>query len=149
LATLVLTGAMFAGGAYVVAQDKAPAAGGTPAAGETTAVAGQAAEPNTLTEQEKAAGWRLLFDGKSTDQLRGYNKKDHKLSDKWQVKDGALVLTGGGGGDIITKDQFESYELVLDYKISPGGNSGLMFHVVEARASRRTTAARRSRSRTT
>jgi hypothetical protein len=85
--------------------------------------------PNTLTEQEKAAGWRLLFDGKSADQWRKYNGKE--LSDKWQVKDGALVLTGGGGGDIVTKDQFDSYELVLEYRITPKGNSGLMFHVQE------------------
>ncbi|CAA9404112.1 MAG: Probable secreted glycosyl hydrolase [uncultured Phycisphaerae bacterium] len=125
LAALGLAGVAFAGGAYVAsAADKAPAA-----AKETVAqwVDGAA----TLTEQEKAAGWRLLFDGKSADQFRSYNKPDGKLNEKWQVKDGALVLTGKGGGDIVTKEQFESYELVLEYRISPGGNSGLMFHVVE------------------
>src|SRR5437764_8740745 len=88
-------------------------------------VAGQADPLNTLTESEKADGWKLLFDGKSADQWRNYGKQT--LSDKWQVKDGALALTGGGGGDIVTKEKFGSFELTLEYKISPKGNSGLMF----------------------
>jgi hypothetical protein len=92
-------------------------------------VAGADAEPNTLTEAENSTGWRLLFDGKSAEHWRNYKK--HAVSDKWQVKDGELVLTGRGGGDIITKDKFDSYELVLEFKISKGGNSGLMFHVQE------------------
>lgn len=86
------------------------------------------APPNTLTAEEKAAGWKLLFDGKDASQWwRGY-KKD-KLPDKWVAKDGALVREGGG--DIITKEQFESFEFSLDWKISEGGNSGLMFKVQE------------------
>jgi hypothetical protein len=85
--------------------------------------------PNTLTEKEKKEGWKLLFDGKTTEGWRNYKKES--ISDKWQVRDGALTLPTGGGGDIITKEQFDSYELVLDWKISPGGNSGLMFHVTE------------------
>jgi hypothetical protein len=100
--------------------------------------AAAAAEPkelvqleNALTDKEKADGWKLLFDGKSADGWRNYNKD--AVSDKWQVKDGVLELTGKGGGDLITKDQYESYELVLDYKISEGGNSGLIFHVQEAK----------------
>ena len=60
----------------------------------------RAAEPNTLTDAEKAAGWKLLFDGKTADHWRNYNQD--KLSDKWVVKDGALTL-GKGGGEIITK----------------------------------------------
>lgn len=88
-----------------------------------------AAAPNTLTDAEKAAGWQLLFDGKAVEHWRNYKKQD--VSDKWQVKDGALVLAGRGGGDIVTKEQFDAYELVLDFKISKGGNSGLMFHVQE------------------
>jgi hypothetical protein len=92
-------------------------------------VASQADPLNTLTDSEKADGWQLLFDGKSADRWRNYGKQT--LSDKWQVKDGALTLTGGGGGDIVTKDQYGSFELVLEYRISPRGNSGLMFHVQE------------------
>ncbi len=80
---------------------------------------------------DDAAGWKVLFDGTSTDQWRNYNKDT--LSDKWQVKDGALVLTGKGGGDIITKEQYGSYELSLEYRIGKGGNSGLMFHVQEVK----------------
>src|SRR5688500_2308339 len=55
---------------------------------------------NTLTEAEKKAGWVLLFDGKSLDSWRNYKKQT--ISDKWQVKDGAIVLAGKGGGDIVT-----------------------------------------------
>jgi hypothetical protein len=88
-----------------------------------------AAEPNTLTAEEKAAGWTLLFDGKDASaHWRGY-KKD-KLPEAWKVEDGALVLKGKGG-DIITKAQYESFEISLDWKISEGGNSGLMFKVQE------------------
>ena len=86
------------------------------------------AAPNTLTIPEKAAGWKLLFDGKDASKWwRGYNKEE--LPDKWVARDGALVREGGG--DIITKDQFESFELSIDWKITEGGNSGVMFKVLE------------------
>ena len=85
---------------------------------------------NQLTPDEKSAGWQLLFDGKDATQWwRGY-KKD-KLPDGWVVKDGAIVREKGGG-DIITKDQFESFEFSVDWNISEGGNSGVMFKVKEA-----------------
>jgi hypothetical protein len=92
------------------------------------AVRALAAEPNTLSAEEKAAGFKLLFDGKSTDGWRNF-KKD-TVSDGWKVVDGALARVAGAG-DIMTKDQFEAYELLIDYKISAGGNSGIMFHVTE------------------
>jgi hypothetical protein len=86
------------------------------------------AAPNTLTAEEQAAGWKLLFDGKdAAPWWRGY-KKDG-FPDKWVVEDGALVRKGGG--DLITKDQFESFEFSVDWKISPAGNSGVMFKVLE------------------
>lgn len=88
-----------------------------------------AAEPNTLTDAEKASGWTLLFDGKDASTWwRGYRKD--KLPDAWKVQDGALVLKGKGG-DIITKEQYESFELSIDWKISEGGNSGIMLKVQE------------------
>jgi hypothetical protein len=88
------------------------------------------AADNELTPAEKAGGWKLLFDGKDASATwRRY--KQQGLPDKWVVKDGALVLTGKGGGDIITKDQFENFELSIDWKISPAGNSGIMFKVQE------------------
>ena len=86
------------------------------------------AAPNTLTDAEKTAGWKLLFDGKDASaSWRGY-KKD-KLPEKWVAEDGALVRKGGG--DIVTKDQYESFEFSIDWKISEGGNSGVMFKVQE------------------
>ena len=92
------------------------------------AAAASFAADNELTDAEKAAGWKLLFDGRDASaQWRGY-KKD-KLPEQWIVEDGALVRKGGG--DIITRDEFESFELSIDWKISPGGNSGIMFKVLE------------------
>jgi len=85
---------------------------------------------NELTSAEKSGGWKILFDGKDASaHWRGY-KKDN-VPDKWVAKDGALMLTGKGGGDIVTKDEFENFELSIDWKISPGGNSGIMFKVQE------------------
>ena len=93
-------------------------------------VAAGAAEPlNTLSDKEKADGWKLLFDGKSTKGWRNY-KKD-TVGDGWKVKDGALTREDKGAGDIITTDQYGAFELTLDYNIEPGGNSGLMYHVQE------------------
>lgn len=84
---------------------------------------------NQLTEAEKRSGWKLLFDGKSADQFRNYKKKT--LSDGWVIEDGAIVRKKSGAGDIITKQEFDSFDLQLEYRISKGGNSGLMFHVTE------------------
>lgn len=84
---------------------------------------------NQLGEKEKAEGWKLLFDGDDAGPWwRGY-KKDG-LPDGWKVEGDALVRKGKGG-DIITKDQFDSFEFSIDWKISPGGNSGVMFKVKE------------------
>ncbi|HEX8295812.1 MAG TPA: DUF1080 domain-containing protein [Chthoniobacteraceae bacterium] len=92
-----------------------------------------AAEPalNTLSDAEKAAGWTLLFDGKDAGvSWRGYKKE--KLPEQWVAENGALVRKGGG--DIVTREQYESFELSLEWKISEGGNSGLMFKVLETGA---------------
>jgi cytochrome c len=91
---------------------------------------GNAAVPvNTLTPEETAAGWQLLFDGKTTRGWRNYNKPD--IDSRWQVEEGALALTAAGGGDIVSEREFESFELTYEWKISPGGNSGLFFKVKE------------------
>ncbi|MGJ8696817.1 MAG: 3-keto-disaccharide hydrolase [Verrucomicrobiaceae bacterium] len=84
---------------------------------------------NQLTEEEKSAGWSLLFDGKTTEHFRNYKKEG--VSPKWEVKDGLLTLKAKGGGDLITKKQYEAFEFTVDYRISKGGNSGLMIHVQE------------------
>ncbi len=84
---------------------------------------------NQLTRQEELSGWKLLFDGTSAENWRNY--KSDKLSDGWRVVDGELVRSASGAGDIVTKEQYKYFELLLEYKISKGGNSGLMFHVTE------------------
>ena len=87
---------------------------------------------NSLTKQEKKEGWKLLFDGKTTQGWRGF--KQDKVNDGWQIIDGNLVALGKGGdlgGDIITIDKFEDFELYLEWAISEGGNSGIFFHVLE------------------
>ncbi len=89
------------------------------------------AEPglNQLTRPESLSGWQLLFDGKSTEGWRNY-KKD-TVSEGWKVVDGVLVREGKNAGDIVTKKKYKYFELSLEYNISEGGNSGLMFHVNE------------------
>jgi Domain of Unknown Function (DUF1080) len=94
--------------------------------------AADAMPTNTLTEQEQKDGWKLLFDGKSTDGWRAY--KGDKMPEKWKVANGVLVLdqsAEGSGGDVVTVDEYDNFELAADWKISPGGNSGIMYHVVE------------------
>jgi glucose/arabinose dehydrogenase len=88
-----------------------------------------AADPNTLSELERKLGWRLLFDGKTLDGWRNYRKQ--APSNGWQVIDGELVRAKKRAGTLITKAQFGSFELVLEYKISRAGNSGIMFHATE------------------
>jgi len=86
------------------------------------------ASSNRLTDREQADGWRLLFDGASAESWRGF--KQDRLPDGWTVEDGALVRTGAGG-DIVSRDQFENFELQIDWQIGPGGNSGIFFGVGE------------------
>src|SRR5258708_2639210 len=90
-----------------------------------------AAEPplNRLTAEEAAAGWRLLFDGKDASQWwRGYKKE--QLPAGWVVEDG-LLIRKTGGGDIITREEFESFEFSVEWRISEAGNSGVIFKVQE------------------
>jgi len=98
-----------------------------PAAGFLAA--GPAAAENQLSESERAAGWKLLFDGETTDGWRNYAKDG--ISDGWRVVDGALSRVARGAGDIVTDDQYDRFDLSLEYRISKGGNSGLMYHVTE------------------
>jgi hypothetical protein len=85
-------------------------------------------QPNTLTERERAEGWKLLFDGESTRGWRGYRQKEAPAG--WQAKDGALVRAGKAS-DLITAEQFGDFELQLDWKISHGGNSGIFYRATE------------------
>jgi hypothetical protein len=93
-------------------------------------------EENGLTEAEKEEGWQLLFDGKSMEHFRGFRKSE--VPSGWQVEDGAITLAGKGGGDIITKEQYDDFEFSIDWKIAEGGNSGIFYHVSEDTAYART-----------
>lgn len=85
---------------------------------------------NTLTNQEKQEGWVLLFDGQDIESSwRGFNKQS--VPQGWEVENGTIAFKGDGDGDLMTKEQYENFELALDWKISEGGNSGIMFNVVE------------------
>lgn len=84
---------------------------------------------NTLSSEEVADGFRLLFNGTSTSGWRGFRKETFPDAG-WEVIDGELRHTEGGG-DIITDDLFANFELRLEWKISPGGNSGIFFRVTE------------------
>ncbi|MBX9579888.1 MAG: DUF1080 domain-containing protein [Gemmataceae bacterium] len=91
-------------------------------------VAMQEPPTNTLTDEEKAAGWKLLFDGTSTKGWRGYRQKDVPAG--WQARDGALVRVAKAG-DLITDEQFGDFELSVDWKVSHGGNSGIFYRATE------------------
>ncbi len=82
----------------------------------------------TLTAEQRAAGWRPLFDGTSTAAWRGY--KTQTMPAGWQIVDGVLTKTASVE-DIVTKDQFGNFQLALDWKLSPGGNSGVFYRGTE------------------
>jgi hypothetical protein len=87
------------------------------------------AAENTLSAKEKSEGWVLLFDGKTTQGWRSYKKTE--AGQQWQVIDGVLTLTAGGGGDLVTDKNYANFELAFDWRISKLGNSGVMYHVSE------------------
>lgn len=78
---------------------------------------------------QKKGKWVSLFDGKTLSGWKSYNKP--ALSNKWVVDGGTLHLTEKGAGDLITVGEYGDFELSLEWKISEGGNSGIMFHVHE------------------
>lgn len=87
---------------------------------------------NTLSRSEKGSGWRMLWDGKSTKGWRGA-KLDSFPNKGWEMKDGELTVLGTGGaeaaagGDIVTNERYGEFELVLDFKITEGANSGIKY----------------------
>lgn len=104
------------------------------------AAAQSAPAPNTLTAAERAAGWRLLFDGRSLAGWRGLGR-DTVPAAHWVVDGGTIkkVASGQvpvapdgqplGGGDLITRDAFGDFELAWEWKVSPGANSGIKYNV--------------------
>jgi hypothetical protein len=87
-----------------------------------------ASKVNTVSSEERASGWRLLFDGQTTKGWRGF--KQQTMPDGWQAADGTLARVNKAG-DIITDEEFDSFELSIDWKISPGGNSGIFYRATE------------------
>ena len=100
----------------------------------TIAPLSAAQTPNTLTPQERSAGWHLLFDGSTTTGWRS-TKSPGFPTTGWEVKDGLLSVTehggeeGGNAGDIITTRKYTNFELSVDFRITPGANSGIKYFV--------------------
>jgi hypothetical protein len=97
-----------------------------------------AQSPNTLSPADQKAGWTLLFNGTSLDGWRGYKRPDASAT-RWVVKDGLLCLAPGdstdtrGARDIVATTPYQQFELAWDWRVSPGGNSGVKYFVLEDR----------------
>lgn len=101
------------------------------AANEKVEAPAAAAKPNTLTEAETKAGWKLLFNG--TDLTGWSNFKSDKIKPGWQVKEGNLVCADPkNAGDLCTTDQYDWFELQLEFKMAPAANSGIIYHATDA-----------------
>ena len=101
------------------------------ATSDTTAPMADTSSQNSLTDAEKSEGWQLLFDGQSKNGWHSYNKKGNL--DDWKVENGALVLNSTKkDDDIVTDEEFENYHLKVDWNISEGGNSGIIFSLKES-----------------
>ncbi len=87
-----------------------------------------AAEMNTLSADEAAAGWQLLFDGQSTEGWRNYQAST--ISPGWQVVDGTLARVGQAG-DLVTIAEYGNFELQLEWRVETGGNSGVFIRAGE------------------
>lgn len=90
---------------------------------------------NQLSEAEKLEGWQLLFDGETATSWEGFQNTPFPTT-SWAIEDGTLrTLADNSGGDLVTVSQFENFELVFDWKLVPGGNSGVKYLVQKAWAS--------------
>jgi len=90
---------------------------------------------NALSNKEEREGWKLLFDGKTTNGWHTYLRDT--VGSKWQVKDGTLVFDPtqprAGGGDIVTNEEYENFDFRLEWKVAKGSNSGIIFDIQEDR----------------
>jgi hypothetical protein len=103
---------------------------GQAAADPARAETGSTAAVNQLSAGEKKDGWKLLFDGHSTDGWHSYGMT--KADSLWDVRDGVLHLnssTRKEHGNLLSNDLYGDFDLKLEWKISPGGNSGILFYV--------------------
>jgi Domain of Unknown Function (DUF1080) len=88
-------------------------------------------EDNALTDAEKKSGWQLLFDGKST---TGWRMYQNVPADGWQVVNGELISKKDGvtkRADLITAEQYDNFELLFDWKVDKGANSGVIYRAIE------------------
>jgi hypothetical protein len=89
-------------------------------------------QDNKLTDKEKTEGWELLFDGTAMSKWKNAGS-DSFPSKGWTVQDGVLSVDENGGrqsgGDIITKEQFDDFEFMVDFKLTEGANSGIKYSV--------------------
>ncbi|HET9747327.1 MAG TPA: DUF1080 domain-containing protein [Chitinophagaceae bacterium] len=86
---------------------------------------------NTLSEKERKEGWILLFDGAT---MNGWRSFKNKKSEGWDVKNGELYCKEEGvkeRADLITNNKYENYELLVDWRIAPKKNSGIIYMVTE------------------
>ena len=94
----------------------------------------QNAVDNTLSKEQKEQGYKLLFDGST---MNGWRPYQNKSAESWSVDDGTLHCKGSAANygaitaDLVTKDQYENFDLSVDWKISPKGNSGILYMVTE------------------
>jgi hypothetical protein len=85
---------------------------------------------NQLSSEEKAAGWKLLFNGKDTDGWHSFRRQDVRPG--WKVENGMLICADPkNAGDLCTNEKFTWFELKLDYNISHAGNSGILYHITD------------------
>jgi hypothetical protein len=89
---------------------------------------------NELTKAEATAGWKLLFDGQTTQGWHSFKKQTFPEKG-WVVEDGWLHCLGKGGGEVISSADFDDFELSWEWKQAPGGNSGVKYFVSEKRES--------------
>jgi hypothetical protein len=100
-----------------------------------TSVPALAAEsPNNLTAEESVGGWKLLFDGKTTAGWTSFKKQSFPAKG-WEVQESWLACLGEGGGDIVSSAQYDQFDLRWEWKIAPGGNSGVKYFVLSTRNS--------------
>ncbi len=89
-------------------------------------------EHNQLSDEEKLAGWQLLFDGSTSTGWQGFQDTPFPAT-SWAIEDGTIrTLADNSGGDIVSVSEFENFELVFDWKLVKGGNSGVKYLVQKA-----------------